>query len=62
MSDYLDQVHVNMSKRRITLIDDDGVVKHVDWKWDDEGADGFNDTVQVIKTICDPDMVTYLYT
>ena len=36
IDEALIEVIVNFSKRRITLISDEGDNKIIDWKWDDE--------------------------
>tara|TARA_B100000427_G_scaffold57718_2_gene45292 strand:+ start:16304 stop:16546 length:243 start_codon:yes stop_codon:yes gene_type:complete len=47
----LEEVIVNFSKRQITLISDEGDNKIIKWKWDDEGSQGFAETVDLIKQV-----------
>ena len=61
MSDTLAHIFINFSKRKVTLVDDDGYEKCVQWKWDTEGAEGFADTVSDIQQIVDPNMITYCF-
>ena len=43
------QIFVNFSKRKITVMDDEGYEKEVQWKWDKEGSEGFAETVDTIN-------------
>ena len=61
MSDNLAHIFVNFSKRKVTLVDDEGYEKYVNWKWDEEGAEGFAETVSDIQEIVDPDIITYCF-
>jgi hypothetical protein len=57
----LAHVFVNFSKRSINIVDDEGYDKTVNWKWDEEGSEGFSETVNEIENILDPDMITYCF-
>ena len=57
----LAHVFVNFSKRTIKVVDDEGYDKTVNWKWDNEGSEGFSETIKDIEDILDPDMITYCY-
>ena len=61
MSTNLAHVFVNFSKRSINIVDDEGYDKTVNWKWDEEGSEGFTETVSELEEILDPDMVTYCF-
>jgi len=61
MSDTLAHIFVNFSKRKVTLVDDEGYEKYVQWKWDEEGAEGFAETVADIQEITNPDLITYCF-
>tara|TARA_R100000005_G_C4854895_1_gene119339 strand:- start:289 stop:483 length:195 start_codon:yes stop_codon:yes gene_type:complete len=61
MSTNLAHVFVNFSRRSINIVDDEGYDKTVKWKWDNEGAEGFSETVNEIQDILDPDMITYCF-
>ena len=41
---YLAHVFVNIAKRQIKIISEDGYEDTVTWKFDAEGAEGFADT------------------
>ena len=61
MSDTLEQIFINFSQRRVTLLDDEGYEKYVQWKWDSEGAEGFAETIADIQEITSPDLITYCF-
>jgi len=61
MSDNLAHIFVNFSKRKVTIVDDEGYEKEVQWKWDQEGAEGFHETISDIQDIVDNDMITYCF-
>ena len=62
MSDEsLEEVIVNFAKRQVTLISDEGDNKVINWHWNNEGAEGFAETVDLLKQVlpyCDE--VTYI--
>ena len=55
------QIFVNFSKRKITVMDDEGYEKEVQWKWDKEGSEGFAETVDNIQSAVDSDLITYCF-
>lgn len=57
----LAHVFVNFSKRSIQIVDDEGYEKEVEWKFDEEGAVGFVETVSELPEILDNDMITYCF-
>ena len=61
MSDNLAHIFVNFSKRKVTIVDDEGYEKDVQWKWDTEGSEGFSETVEQIQHVVDPDLITYCF-
>tara|TARA_B100000131_G_scaffold322890_1_gene378594 strand:- start:1310 stop:1507 length:198 start_codon:yes stop_codon:yes gene_type:complete len=62
MSDtFLEEVYINLSKREVTIISDEGEVKKVSWKWDDEGSEGFAETVDMITKVVPDDQITYTF-
>lgn len=61
MSDTLEQIFINFSKRSVTIISDDGEERTVTWKWDREGTEGFAETVSAIESITDSEMRTYCF-
>lgn len=55
------QIFVNFSKRKITVMDEEGYEKEVQWKWDKEGSEGFAETVDNIQSAVDSDLITYCF-
>lgn len=43
------------------IMDNEGYEKTVEWKWDQEGADGFTETVSELHEILDNEMITYQF-
>lgn len=61
MSDNLAHIFVNFSKRKVTLVDEEGYEKYVQWKWDLEGAEGFAETVADLQEVANPDLITFCF-
>jgi len=59
--DSLAHVFVNFSKRKMTLVDDEGYENEVQWKMDMEGAAGFSETISEVQEILDADLITYCF-
>ena len=60
MSDtHLTKVFINFSRREVVIMDNEGNDKTVSWKWDDEGSEGFSETVAQIQNVVDEEMITY---
>ena len=38
---YIDQVFINFSRRSVKIVDSDGYDDTIEWKWNEEGANGF---------------------
>ena len=57
----LAHVFVNFSKRTIKVVDDEGYDKTVNWKWDNEGSEGFSETISMIQNQVPHDQVTYCF-
>ncbi len=55
---YLEHVFINISKRQIKLLSEDGYEDKVTFKWDEEGAEGFFDTVNTIKENLPEELLT----
>jgi|TARA_B100000902_G_C27196391_1_gene856715 hypothetical protein len=45
----------------MTLVDDEGYEKDVQWKFDDEGSEGFAETISEVQEIIDNDLITYCF-
>tara|TARA_B100001250_G_scaffold287635_1_gene249457 strand:+ start:3207 stop:3401 length:195 start_codon:yes stop_codon:yes gene_type:complete len=61
MSDTVEHIFINLSKRSIKLVDEEGYEEVVEWKWDNEGSEGFSETVATISELVDSDQVTYCF-
>ena len=57
----LQHVFINFSKRKVTIVDDEGYERDVQWKWDQEGSEGFSETIDQIQQLVDPDLITYCF-
>ena len=55
---YLAHVFVNIAKRHIKIISEDGYEDTVTWKFDAEGAEGFADTTTAMIESLDKEMLT----
>ena len=56
---FLSHIFINMSKRSVKLMDDEGYEQEVNFKFDEEGAQGFAETIEKISNSLDSDMITY---
>lgn len=59
--DSLAHIFVNFSKRKMTLVDDEGYEKEVQWNFNTTGAEGFSETISEIQEIVDNDLITYCF-
>ena len=57
----LEHIFINFSKRKVTLLDNEGYESEIDYKFDPEGAEGFAETVGMIQNQVDHDQVTYCF-
>ena len=55
---YLAHVFVNIAKRQIKIISEDGYEDTDTWKFDAEGAEGFADTTTAMIESLDKEMLT----
>lgn len=56
MEKFLEQVVINVSERKIEMYSDHGDYKEVQFKWDEEGYEGFTETWQQISAVVPEDM------
>ena len=49
MSDVIDHIFVKFSTRQFTIVDEEGYEDVIKYKWDEEGAEGFHETITNIK-------------
>lgn len=59
--DSLSHIFVNFSKRKMTLVDDEGYENEVQWRFDEEGTEGFAETISEVQEIIDNNMITYCF-
>ena len=52
----LEHVFINFSKRSVTIMSSEGEEQTVNWKWDEEGAEGFAETVSAIESATDSEI------
>tara|TARA_B100000131_G_scaffold183887_1_gene177239 strand:- start:231 stop:437 length:207 start_codon:yes stop_codon:yes gene_type:complete len=57
---YLEHIWVNVPKRQVKIMDHEGADETVCWKFDEEGAEGFTETLATFKDHIPEDMITYL--
>ena len=57
----VEQIYINFSQRSVKIVDDEGAYKTINWKWDEEGSEGFAETVTQIAENVDSDLVTYTF-
>tara|TARA_B100001996_G_scaffold118199_1_gene89460 strand:+ start:3213 stop:3413 length:201 start_codon:yes stop_codon:yes gene_type:complete len=57
----LEHVTINFSARSVTILSDKGEEKTVEWKWDDEGAQGFAEVVGAIEAVTEAEDRTYQF-
>ena len=55
----VEHVFINLSKRSVKILDNEGYDKEVEWKWDREGSEGFAETADAIQNVIHPDKITY---
>ena len=48
-SDVLAHVFVNLSKRQVTLLDEEGYTQDVNFKFDSEGTEGFAEVIAILS-------------
>lgn len=60
MDTYLDYVWIDFPKRTVKIQDNEGRIETVQWKWDEEGAEGFHETVELIQESVPAEQRCYL--
>ena len=48
-SDVLEHVFVNLSKRQVTLLDEEGYTQDVNFKFDSEVTEGFAEVIAILS-------------
>ena len=57
---YLEHIWVNVPKRQVKSMDNEGYDEIVTWEFSEDGVDGFTETLQHFKRLVPDDMITYL--
>ena len=57
---WLDYVWINIVQRSISLQDSDGNIEKIRFKWDKEGAEGFQESVRQICEDVPPDQRCFI--
>ena len=56
--DAVAHVFVKMSQRKITILDEAGYEEVVKYKWDEEGGEGFSETLANFQAAVPRDLLT----
>jgi|TARA_R100000005_G_C4852263_1_gene118007 hypothetical protein len=56
---YLEHIFVNFTQRKITIVDDEGYDEVIQYRFDDEGAEGFHETITSFKKNVPDELITY---
>lgn len=57
----LEHVFINFSRRKVTLLDEEGYESEINYKFDDEGSTGFSETISMIQNQVPTDQITYCF-
>ena len=55
----LEHIFVNFTQRKITIVDDEGYDEVIQYRFDDEGAEGFHETITSFKKNVPDELITY---
>ena len=57
---FLEHIWVDVAKRQVKIMDNEGYDEIVTWEFSENGVDGFTETLQHFKRLVPDDMITYL--
>lgn len=57
---YLEHIWVDISRRSVKIMDSEGVDEVVQWKFDEEGAEGFSETLTTFNENVPAELITYV--
>ena len=57
---YLEHIWVDLKKREVKIMDNEGYDEIVTWEFSEDGVDGFTETLKHFKRLVPEDMITYL--
>ena len=57
---YLEHIWIDVKKREVKIMDNEGYDEIINWEFTEDGVDGFTETIQHFKRLVPDDMITYL--
>ena len=57
---YLEHIWVDIPKRTVKIMADDGVDEVIQWNFNEEWCEGFTETLATFKEYIPEEMITYL--
>ena len=57
----VEQIFINFSRRSIKILDIEGYDKTIEWEWNEEGSEGFSETISHLCDVLDSDLITYCF-
>jgi hypothetical protein len=57
---YLEHIWVDISRRTVKILDNEGYDEIVQWKFDEEGAEGFSETLTTFNENVPSELITYV--
>ncbi len=57
---YLEHIWVDISRRTVKIMDSEGVDEVVQWKFDEEGSEGFSETLTTFNENVPSELITYV--
>ena len=59
-SDVVEHIFVRLSQRKVTILDREGFEETVKYNWDEEGSEGFQETIAMFQATVPKDIITYV--
>lgn len=57
---YLEHIWVNIPTRTVKILDSEGYDEVINWKFDEEGSEGFAETLATFSENVPSEIITYL--
>ena len=57
---YLEHIWVNVARREVKIMDNEGYAEIVTWEFSPDGVDGFTETLKHFREMVPEDQITYL--
>jgi|TARA_R100000005_G_C4999503_1_gene206261 hypothetical protein len=61
METFVEHVWIDVSKRTLKVLDNEGYEENIQWKFDQEGAEGFSDTLISLRDVLPEDKLVISY-